>query len=94
MNFISAQLLYIVILFFITKFDDILTTTIFDTLIEIVIARFDTSIKVIIVTFDASTKIVIVESALLITSEVIITKIVASNAIADVVTILLKTRLI
>ena len=66
----------------------------FDALIEIVIVRFNTPIKVVIATFDTSIEIVIIESASLITGEVATTKTIASNAIANAVIILLKTRLI
>ena len=92
-------------LFFIIKFDDIRATTRLDTLIEIVIARFDTLIeiviarfnaliKIVIIEFGALIKIVIVESASLISNKVAITNTIANKAITNIVTILLKTRLI
>ena len=58
------------------------------------IARFDTPPGVVVATFEALIKIVIVESAFSITSEVAIINTIASNAITNTVTILLKTRLI
>ena len=98
-------MLYIIILFFIIKFDDIratikLDTLIkiviarFNTLIKIVIARFDTLIKIVITRFDTLIKIVIVESASLISNKVAIINTIANKAIINIITILLKTRLI
>ena len=55
--------------------------------------RFNTLIKIVITIFDTLIKIVIVESALLAVNKVII-NIIANNVIANIVTILLKTRLV
>ena len=71
--------------FFIIKSNDVRATT-----------RFDASIEIVIIRFEASIEIVIAESA---TNSVVINNVatanaIASNAITNIIIILLKTRLI
>ena len=80
----------------ITRLDALIEIVIarFDTLTEIVIVRFDTLTNIVIARFDALIEIVIVESASSISNKVATTNTITNKAIINVVTILLKTRLI